>query len=127
MPSALASSKSGLVAGDGISVSNQASISAWSVRWYRGKNVVRASSGNTTGAPPAPWPWCRSARGRSTTASLVSVRCTGPIWAAPTVTILVMASGYVGELYQFGPAVDDEVAAAGSSRDDLPTREHGAE
>ena len=46
----------------------------------RGKNVVSASSGNTTSVAPA---WCAArsiAISRSTTCVRVSARATGPIW-----------------------------------------------
>ena len=94
MPSSRAASNSGCVSGPGISRSKNASISACSSMYQRGKKVVSASSGNTTRSQP----WrVRLAQQREQAldhaARALSLRAIGPSCAAPTVTMRVMAVG----------------------------------
>ena len=74
IPSRFASSKSGRVASPGISRSKKRSASARSSYQYRGKKVVRASSGYTTSRHPAAAASRMSATSRATTCSRVSAR-----------------------------------------------------
>src|SRR5437867_3185908 len=65
--------------------SKKASISAWSSIHQRGKNVVSASSGNTTSSAPRAFASCSSASRRLTTSARRSARWIGPSCAAATI------------------------------------------
>src|SRR3972149_8609064 len=83
MPSFFASSKSGCVSAEGIVDSkNLRSTSLRSSYQWRGKNVVNASSGNTTNFAPMPWASRSSYTSRVVAAVRVSDRCSGPNCAA---------------------------------------------
>src|SRR5947208_16432349 len=84
MPFCRASSNSGIVSGLGICDSKYLSTSSCFSIQYRGKNVVSASSGNTTNFEPRESASFSISTMRFTTLARLSARLMGPSWAADT-------------------------------------------
>src|SRR6185369_12501979 len=79
--------------------------------YQRGKNVVSASSGNTTTSQAMPWASRSSSNRRCTTLSRESLRWIGPSCAAPTLTILVMSYSFTSSICEREQRVQQHVGA----------------
>src|SRR2546423_2156908 len=92
MPSFFASSKSGCVSFEGMLFSKYlASTSCCSSIHQRGKNVVKASSGNTTNFAPMPRASFNKFLNLETAVARESALLSGPSWAAAILRCLAMA------------------------------------
>src|ERR1043165_6965651 len=97
MPGFFAPPKSGCVSLEGICFSkNLSSTSAWFSIHQRGKNVVKASSGNTTNLAPIAWASLKSSLNLETAEARESALWSGPCWAAAIFRCLA-----IDELFQF--------------------------
>src|SRR6056297_1349748 len=97
---------------------------------HRGKNVVSASSGNTTRSAPWLAASCINTMSRSTTAARSSASWTGPSWAPATVTMRVMTALWRqsgGHLDESGPVLVDHPRQTRTGSDHRPPRESSTE